>query len=86
MSRLTRNQCVDIVSTGVQKVYVTMALVTGAAGFIGYHACVPLIAQGYEAFGLETMIDYYDFGLKGACIARLGPTVLHLSQITCADP
>ncbi len=47
------------------------ALVTGAAGFIGYHVCERLIAQGYSVVGLDAMTDYYDVALKQARIARL---------------
>jgi UDP-glucuronate 4-epimerase len=47
------------------------ALVTGAAGFIGYHVCERLIAQGYDVVGLDAMTDYYDVALKQARIARL---------------
>ena len=47
------------------------ALVTGAAGFIGYHVCARLIAEGYKVIGLDAMTDYYDVTLKEARIARL---------------
>jgi UDP-glucuronate 4-epimerase len=47
-------------------------LVTGAAGFIGYHLCARLIAQGHTVVGLDAMTDYYDVTLKQARIARLG--------------
>lgn len=47
-------------------------LVTGAAGFIGYHLCARLLAQGHTVVGLDAMTDYYDVSLKRARIARLG--------------
>lgn len=47
------------------------ALVTGAAGFIGYHVCEQLIAKGYEVVGLDAMTDYYEVSLKQARLARL---------------
>ena len=34
-------------------------LVTGAAGFIGYHLCESLIKLGYDVFGLDNINDYY---------------------------
>jgi UDP-glucuronate 4-epimerase len=39
-------------------------LVTGAAGFIGFHLCRQLCHQGYAVTGLDNMNDYYDVGLK----------------------
>jgi UDP-glucuronate 4-epimerase len=47
------------------------ALVTGAAGFIGYHVCEQLIAQGYDVVGLDSMSDYYDVSLKQARLDRI---------------
>jgi UDP-glucuronate 4-epimerase len=43
-------------------------LVTGAAGFIGFHLCKELIKQGYAVVGLDNINDYYDTNLK---ISRL---------------
>ena len=39
-------------------------LVTGAAGFIGMHTCLRLLAQGDEVVGLDNLNDYYDVRLK----------------------
>ncbi len=39
-------------------------LVTGAAGFIGFHLCRRLIELGDEVFGLDNLNDYYDVNLK----------------------
>lgn len=47
------------------------ALVTGAAGFIGYHVCEQLISNGYDVVGLDAMTDYYEVSLKEARLARL---------------
>ena len=46
-------------------------LVTGAAGFIGYHTCTRLLASGYEVVGIDNLNDYYDVTLKEARLARL---------------
>lgn len=47
-------------------------LVTGAAGFIGYHLSEQLIAQGYQVVGLDNLNDYYDVNLKFGRLAQLG--------------
>mgnify|MGYP001132878601 FL=1 len=47
-------------------------LVTGAAGFIGYHLCEALIKQGHRVTGLDNINDYYDVNLKYARLSELG--------------
>ena len=39
-------------------------LVTGAAGFIGFHASQRLLEAGHEVVGIDNMNDYYDVALK----------------------
>ena len=47
-------------------------LVTGAAGFIGYHLCEALLKAGYDVIGLDNINDYYDVNLKYARLNELG--------------
>ncbi len=46
-------------------------LVTGAAGFIGYHLCKKLINSGYDVIGVDNFCDYYDPSLKADRISKL---------------
>jgi UDP-glucuronate 4-epimerase len=46
-------------------------LVTGAAGFIGYHVSERLLAMGRRVVGVDNLNDYYDPTLKEARLARL---------------
>lgn len=39
-------------------------LVTGAAGFIGFHTCRKLLELGYNVVGIDNMSDYYDVRIK----------------------
>jgi UDP-glucuronate 4-epimerase len=46
-------------------------LVTGAAGFIGFHLAKRLIGNGEMVIGLDNVNDYYDVSLKHARLSRL---------------
>jgi UDP-glucuronate 4-epimerase len=48
-------------------------LVTGAAGFIGYHTARALLDRGDEVVGLDNLNPYYDVKLKAARLAQLAP-------------
>jgi len=47
-------------------------LLTGAAGFIGFHVAQALLARGIEVVGVDDLNPYYDVRLKQARLARLG--------------
>ena len=46
-------------------------LVTGSAGFIGYHVSQALLARGEEVLGVDNLNPYYDPALKRARVERL---------------
>jgi len=47
-------------------------LVTGAAGFIGFHTCLKLVSQNHEVYGIDNINDYYDSKLKFDRLNELG--------------
>ncbi len=49
-------------------------LVTGAAGFIGYHVSKRLLERGDEVIGIDNLNDYYDPRLKEARLGQLEPS------------
>lgn len=48
-------------------------LVTGAAGFIGFHLCQKLLERGDQVVGIDNINDYYDVNLKYARLQQLKP-------------
>lgn len=61
-------------------------LVTGAAGFIGFHICAALLARGEQVVGVDNLNDYYDQALKQARLERLAKFErFRFSQVDLAD-
>ncbi|WP_088892289.1 NAD-dependent epimerase [Leptolyngbya ohadii] len=61
-------------------------LVTGAAGFIGFHVADRLLKQGHTVVGLDNLNDYYDVSLKQARLAQLEPqSGFHFYRLDLAD-
>ncbi|MEQ8934775.1 MAG: NAD-dependent epimerase/dehydratase family protein [Amphiplicatus sp.] len=50
---------------------ISKALVTGAAGFIGFHVCRALLDRGVAVLGIDNLNDYYPPALKRARLAEL---------------
>lgn len=64
----------------------TRYMVTGTAGFIGYHVAERLLARGDSVLGVDNVNDYYDVGLKRARLARLAPNKNYrFAEIDLAD-
>lgn len=53
-------------------------LITGTAGFIGFHLAHKLLSKGYEVIGLDNINDYYDVNLKYGRLAESGIEKKHI--------
>ena len=61
-------------------------LVTGAAGFIGFHTAIQLLEQGEEVVGLDDFNSYYDPTLKEDRVRKLKEhSGFSLERIGCQD-
>jgi UDP-glucuronate 4-epimerase len=61
-------------------------LLTGAAGFIGYHTAEALLSRGDEVIGLDNLNAYYDVRLKQARLDRLaGRNGFHFHKLDLSD-
>jgi len=61
-------------------------LVTGAAGFIGFHVAKALLERGERVVGLDNLNEYYDVRLKEARLAQLSAfPVFAFSKLDLAD-
>ncbi len=62
-----------------------IVLVTGVAGFVGFHVAGQLLDQGAAVIGVDVVNDYYDTRLKEARLARLARPGFTLHRTDLAD-
>ncbi len=55
-------------------------LVTGAAGFIGYHLSQRLIQNGVQVYGIDNLNDYYDVNLNAVLNQALAEMIANKSS------
>ncbi len=61
-------------------------LVTGVAGFIGFHVASRLCAAGHQVVGIDNLNDYYEVSLKEARLAQLASYPhFHFERVDLAD-
>lgn len=60
-------------------------LVTGAAGFIGFHVCGRLLQAGHQVVGIDNLNDYYEVSLKQARLDLLRSSAFSFHKIDLAD-
>ncbi|MBJ3591041.1 NAD-dependent epimerase [Salmonella enterica subsp. enterica serovar Saintpaul] len=60
-------------------------LVTGAAGFIGFHVSERLLKAGHQVIGIDNLNDYYDVSLKQARLDLLVQPGFHFHKVDLAD-
>lgn len=57
-------------------------LVTGVAGFIGFHLCKRLMAMGHDVTGVDNVNSYYDTNLKESRLKKLGDFNFYRNDLT----
>ena len=63
----------------------TPILVTGSAGFIGFHLTKALLAEGHTVIGIDNLNDYYPVSLKEARLSQLVHPAFTFQKLDIAD-
>ncbi len=81
-SKMWKRKSIPEISLVVTKGEEMKILVTGTAGFIGFHLAKKLLVRGDEVVGLDNINDYYDVNLKYGRLKELGinPTKIEQNQ------
>lgn len=75
--------CCNFVGVIKMREFMNKVLVTGGAGFIGYHISEKLVNEGFNVIGLDNINDYYTPDLKYARLSKLGVDNSELTSKTC---
>ena len=60
-------------------------LITGSAGFIGYHLCKSLLEDGHHILGIDNLNDYYDVSLKKDRLKELENKNFKFEKVDISD-
>ncbi|MDZ4070745.1 MAG: NAD-dependent epimerase/dehydratase family protein [Sediminibacterium sp.] len=60
-------------------------IITGAAGFVGYHLTTKFLSLGHKVLGVDNINDYYDVNLKFSRLNELGIKNFQESEITISE-
>ena len=60
-------------------------LITGCAGFIGFHTTLRFLSEGYSVIGIDNLNDYYDVGLKNDRLGSIKSDLFKFYKIDLND-
>ena len=60
-------------------------LITGCAGFIGFHTTLRFLSEGYSVIGIDNLNDYYDVGLKNDRLSSIKSDLFKFYKIDLND-
>ncbi len=66
----------------IKEFTMNIILITGTAGFIGYHVAMKMLAEGHQILGIDSINDYYDISLKYGRLAASGFSMEQIQEET----